>query len=205
MAGGADTSGVKLELGQQTRLVFLVAVLGLVALAGGAFMLLRPKAETVVDITPSPTRPVATTTATARAPAKPQPRATKPKPAPAVPVPRPQPTTPVPTATTPATGLPVQIARALDDGEVVVVGLYAPGVKLDEAALREAQDGARRADAVFVPIDVNTKDIDQLSARFGALQDPAVLVLKPPADVVVRIDGFADRDTVAQAATDGYQ
>jgi hypothetical protein len=32
------------------------------------------------------------------------------------------------------------------------------------------------------------------------IQDPAVLVLRPPGDLVVRIDGFADRDTVAQAA-----
>ena len=31
--------------------------------------------------------------------------------------------------------------------------------------------------------------------------DPAVLVLRPPGTLVFRIDGFADRDTVAQAAT----
>jgi hypothetical protein len=42
--------------------------------------------------------------------------------------------------------------------------------------------------------------IESLNTRYGVIQDPAVLVLKPPGDLVVRIDGFADRDTVAQAA-----
>jgi hypothetical protein len=42
--------------------------------------------------------------------------------------------------------------------------------------------------------------IESLNTRYGVIQDPAVLVLRPPGDLVVRIDGFADRDTVAQAA-----
>ena len=41
--------------------------------------------------------------------------------------------------------------------------------------------------------------VDSLNARYGAVQAPAVLVLRPPDSLVVRIDGFADRDTVAQA------
>ena len=43
-------------------------------------------------------------------------------------------------------------------------------------------------------------EVDGLNIRFGVLQDPAILVLRPPGKLVVRIDGFADRDTVAQAA-----
>jgi hypothetical protein len=35
----------------------------------------------------------------------------------------------------------------------------------------------------------------------GVLPDPAVLVYRRPGDLVARFDGFADRDTVAQAAT----
>ena len=35
----------------------------------------------------------------------------------------------------------------------------------------------------------------------GLLPDPGVLVYRAPGDIVVRLDGFADRDTVAQAAT----
>ena len=51
-----------------------------------------------------------------------------------------------------------------------------------------------------MPIDVTKNEVDSLNARYGVIQDPAVLVLRPPGDLVVRIDGFADRDTVAQAA-----
>ena len=43
-------------------------------------------------------------------------------------------------------------------------------------------------------------DVDSLNSKYGVLQDPAVLVLRPPGSLVVRIDGFADRETVAQAA-----
>ena len=54
--------------------------------------------------------------------------------------------------------------------------------------------------AAFVGVDVTGSEIDGLNRRYGVLQDPAVLVLRPPGDLIVRIDGFADRDTVAQAA-----
>ena len=56
------------------------------------------------------------------------------------------------------------------------------------------------AGTTFVPVDVTKDGVDSLNARYGVIQDPAVLVLRPPGDLVVRIDGFADRDTVAQAA-----
>jgi hypothetical protein len=37
--------------------------------------------------------------------------------------------------------------------------------------------------------------------QLGVLPDPSVLVYRRPGDLVARFDGFADRDTVAQAAT----
>jgi hypothetical protein len=83
---------------------------------------------------------------------------------------------------------------------VVVVALFDPAAKIDGTALREASAGAQLGGTAFVSIDVSTKDVDPLNARYGVIQDPAVLVLRPPGDLVVRIDGFADRDTVAQAA-----
>ena len=61
--------------------------------------------------------------------------------------------------------------------------------------------GAELAGTTFVQVDVTSNQVDSLNARYGVIQDPAVLVLRPPGDLVVRIDGFADRDTVAQAAT----
>jgi hypothetical protein len=166
-----------MELSQQARMVVLAALLGLVGLALAAFLFLRPhSASTTQSQSTTPATPV-----TPVSPPEPRPPG-RPK--------------------TPATGLPVRIAEALNHGQVVVVGLYAPGVELDEEALREAQSGAHRAGAVFVPVAVTTKNVDQLARRFGALRDPAALVLKPPADLSVLLQGFADSDTVAQAAED---
>jgi hypothetical protein len=96
--------------------------------------------------------------------------------------------------------LPVAIRRALAADQVVVVALYDPRAKIDGTALAEARAGTKLAGSSFVPIDVRGRGIDSLNAKYGAVQDPAVLVLRPPESLVVRIDGFADRDTVAQAA-----
>jgi hypothetical protein len=96
--------------------------------------------------------------------------------------------------------LPVAIRRALADDQVVVVALYDPRAKLDGTALAEAKAGAKLSGSSFVPVDVRGRGVDSLNAKYGAVHDPAVLVLRPPEALVVRIDGFADRDTVAQAA-----
>lgn len=105
----------------------------------------------------------------------------------------------------PANALPAAVERELAANHVVVVALYDPSAKVDVTAVREAQAGAALSSAAFVPIDVTTNAIDGLNKRFGVLQDPAVLVLRPPGDLIVRIDGFADRDTVAQAAANAAQ
>jgi hypothetical protein len=107
---------------------------------------------------------------------------------------------PKPVAATPPNQLPAAIRRALAAKRVVVVALYDPNAKIDGAALAEAKAGAKLGGGAFVPIDVRSRGVDPLNARYGAVQDPAVLVLEPPGSLVVRIDGFADRDTVAQAA-----
>ena len=97
--------------------------------------------------------------------------------------------------------LPRAIRLALAADRVVVVALYDPRAKIDGTAMREARAGAEKAGSSFVPVDVRDNgDVDSLNAKYGVLQDPAVLVLRPPGSLVVRIDGFADRETVAQAA-----
>jgi hypothetical protein len=105
---------------------------------------------------------------------------------------------PAPTAT--PNQLPLAIRKALVHNRVVVVMLYDPTAKIDGAALAEAKAGAKLGKGAFVPIDVRRKSVDSLNARYGAVHDPAVLVLNRPGSLVVRIDGFADKDTVAQAA-----
>lgn len=99
-----------------------------------------------------------------------------------------------------ANQLPAAIRQALAANQVVVVGLFDPNAKIDDTAMREAEAGAQLTGTTFVSVDVTQDAIESLNTRYGVIQDPAVIVLRPPGDLVVRIDGFADRDTVAQAA-----
>src|SRR5437870_1312303 len=56
--------------------------------------------------------------------------------------------------------------------------------------------------AAFVPLaGLDTAQAGPLMKQLGVLPDPAVLVYRRPGDLVARFDGFADRDTVAQAVT----
>jgi hypothetical protein len=68
-------------------------------------------------------------------------------------------------------------------------------------ALREAQAGAAASGAGFVALNVlNESQAKPLTKKLGVLEDPAVLVFRRPSEVVVRFSGFADKQTVAQAA-----
>jgi hypothetical protein len=101
----------------------------------------------------------------------------------------------------PVDRLPAPIRRALAADNVVVVALYDPRAKTEGTAMREARAGAKQAGSSFVRVDVRKDEVASLNALYGVQQDPAVLVLRPPdGSLVVRLDGFADRETVAQAA-----
>ena len=109
-----------------------------------------------------------------------------------------------PVAAKPATdenGLPSVLAAALASHRVVVLSLYAPGVELDDMALLEARAGAAAAGAGFVALDVlNERQSKPLTKKLGVLEDPSVLIFRRPSEVVVSFSGFADKQTVAQAA-----
>ena len=84
---------------------------------------------------------------------------------------------------------------------VVVVSLYAPRVELDDMALREAKAGASAAGAGFLAVNVlSDAQSRQLTKQLGVLEDPGVLVFKRPGDLVTRFSGFADKQTILQAA-----
>jgi hypothetical protein len=168
----ADNQTMNFELTNRTRLLALIGVL--VAAAGGAVVLMLGRAHSSPAGTAALPPSLRTT-----------------------------PQTPATTNAKPDVGfgLPAAVAAQLGAGRVVVVSLYAPKASIDATAMREAAAGAGIAGAAFVAIDVNSSDVDELNRRYGAIQDPAVLVLRPPGNLIVRIDGFADRDTVAQAAT----
>jgi hypothetical protein len=98
-------------------------------------------------------------------------------------------------------GFPARLAAAFARHQVVVVSLYAPNVELDGMATREAEAGAADAGVGFVALDVlNEGQSRSLTKQLGVLQDPAVLVFRRPGQLVTRFSGFADKQTVAQAA-----
>jgi len=137
---------------------------------------------------PKPARPIAKP---ARPAASPK-RATKPQPRPATPL-RPKLVNPE--------KLPVSVARALMRDRVVVVSLYDPEAKVDRISLAEARAGARRARVGFVALNVlDRRASEALTRKLGVLSAPAFFLYRRPGTLVMRIDGFADRDLVAQAA-----
>jgi len=98
-------------------------------------------------------------------------------------------------------GMPAALAAALSQNRVVVVSLYAPKVELDDMAMREARAGAAAAGVGFVALNVlNERQSRPLTRQLGVLEDPAVLVYRRPSELVVRFSGFADKQTILQAA-----
>jgi hypothetical protein len=102
---------------------------------------------------------------------------------------------------TPANGLPPRVTEALREFPVVVVSLYNPEASVDATSLGEAAAGAKTAKVGFLAINV----LDQSQAApftnaFGVLQDPTLLIYARPGTLTFKVDGFADRQVVAQAA-----
>ena len=168
----------------------ILAILGgVLAVAAGLLLYVQGRPAADANSLPAPvakTAHPAVTKATA-VPAKPA------HAAPTAPVAKPPPK--------PASGLPAALDAALARNEVVVVSLYVPGAKVDELATAEARAGAALGGAGFVALDVLDEEAAQpLLAKLGVLEDPTVLVFRRPGEAVVRMSGFADRETVAQAA-----
>jgi len=100
-----------------------------------------------------------------------------------------------------AAGLPQALAQALGRSKTVVVSLYDPYSQVDGTSFAEAKAGAALAGASFVPLSVlSQRDVGKLTEQLGLLPDPGVLVYIRPASLAAKIAGFADKETVAQAA-----
>ena len=187
----------------QVRILALVLVL--VGLGGMmALRTLGPSAEPlavpqptpkpkVAKATPAPTTvkaPKAVTAAKPAAAPKVSPAraaATAPKPAPKVPAPK--------------TGFPVAIDLALANHELVVVSLVVPGARVDELAAAEAREGAKLAGVGYLALNVLNEGVARsLLRKLGTLEDPSLIVVRRGGEVALRMNGFVDRDTVAQAA-----
>ena len=100
-----------------------------------------------------------------------------------------------------AAGLPLPLAQALAASRTVVAVVYNPQSQVDGIAFAEARAGAALAGAGFVGLNVLSQaEVGKLTESLGLLPDPAILVFTRPAHLAARIDGFADKETVAQAA-----
>jgi hypothetical protein len=100
-----------------------------------------------------------------------------------------------------ANGLPLLLGRALVKHPVTVVALYDPAAALDAMAVAEARAGAAAVNAGFLALNIRSEShVRPLAQLLGVLRSPAVLVYERPNTLFVRLEGFTDRETIAQAA-----
>ena len=187
-----------------SRPVQIFALVAVVAAIGGIGMLaLKPKhaAAPPVVVTKAPAKPATTHTATTGLRATTTPAVTaKPAvaPKPAAPAPK-RPVSPVGT-----NGLPNALNAALRKHRIVVVSLFDPQSSTDAISYAEAKAGAGEGGAGF--LGVSLMDSTTAGALTTALPGgellpaPGILIYRAPGTLVERIDGFTDRDVVAQAA-----
>jgi hypothetical protein len=190
------------KLSPQVRIFALIAVL--VAVGGGLFVFTSGRgsaAEPELAAPPAapavakPAKaPAVHKTATVKPKAKAKAQASKAhapaKPAPKKVVPK-----------IPPTGFPLAVDRALARHKVVVVSLVVPGSRVDELAAGEAKAGAKLGGAGYLALNVlNERVAHAVLAKLGAVKEPSLLVLKQSGEVVLALEGFVDRETVAQAA-----
>lgn len=196
----------------------LAPVIALAILGGivATFMVLRTLpsgAESALSVKPlakkAPVRkPVAKTKAKAKtkaAAAKPavKPK-TKPVAVPAAPVRKP--VEPPKGDPVDANGLPLVLARTLAKHPVTVVALYDPAAAIDAMALAEARAGADEVKAGFLALSIRSEPhVRPLAQLLGVLESPSVLVYERPNTLFVRLNGFSDRETIAQAAANARQ
>lgn len=186
---------MELTVSPQMRVVALVGLLAALALAGGMFFLTRSQAdagagdlsgsELAQALTPVQ-KPAAATTTPA---ATPKPRrataAVKAKPKPLV----------------GENGVPTAILEALRRSPAAVVSLTAGGADIDRLTLAEAAAAAKSAGVPYVRIDVLQPELGRAIARtFGVVEAPATLVYQRPTSLFLKLDGYADSATIAQAA-----
>lgn len=102
--------------------------------------------------------------------------------------------------------LPAPMRAALEHSAVVVAVLDAPGIAGDAGAVTEARRGAKAAHVGFAVLNVRDEAIAAaLAEQAPNATDPAVLVVRRPGTIAVELDGFADSETVAQAAVDARE
>jgi hypothetical protein len=109
-----------------------------------------------------------------------------------------------PPPTTSADGLPLVLHAALKRHRIVVVSIFDPQSQTDAVSYAEARAGAAVAGVGFLGVSLLDNTVAApLTAALpggGLLPNPGLLVYRAPGVLVQRIDGFSDRDSVAQIA-----
>jgi outer membrane biosynthesis protein TonB len=173
-----------------------------------------PIAQTTPVTKPKPkatakTKPVKTATPTAKPKAEAKPKKATPAPA-AKPAPvKPAPATPPLNAPVPEspTGFPAAVDVALRKHAVLVVSLVIPGARVDAISAAEAAAGAKLSGVGYLALNVLNESVARsllLLPNLG-VEEPRVLVLKRSGEVSLAFSGFADRETIAQAAANALQ
>jgi hypothetical protein len=156
------------------QVVLPIAVLGLLGLGFGAFAVGKPPAAADPAAIAANLANRNLTTTEAAQPAQPA----KPKPEPKTP-----------------------LERALAKHKAVVVLFYTPAASYDALQTREARAGAKAGRAGFLALNVSKdKKIAALATKYDVRDAPAILVFSRGPKVAVRLDAYADRDTIEQAA-----
>lgn len=171
------------------RVILPVAVLGLLGAGFGAFAYGKPP-EAV------PVPPGTTQAEKPEPPAKAKSKGKKATRKPAAGKPAKRPAAPSRTA----------LERALRAQRAVVVVFRTPGGGVDTVAVREARAGAIAAGAGFLAVNVaRNAAVSDLARRYEVREAPAVLVFLRGPKVAAHFDGYADRDTVAQAVSNALR
>jgi hypothetical protein len=207
------------QVSAPTKVFALVGVLAALVLGGGMMLMGRgtsdeaaapivipSKKAGLLDAPAAAKKVAAKASAAAKNAGKVTPAA-KVKPA-AKPAVKPKPAVKAPVRLIASNGLPSRLVAQLQSHDVVIVALWGSGGKIDAMSRDEAAAGASAARAGFVPIDVikNSREAEALTLKLGfVLRAPAVLVFKSPDTLANTLDGFRDRETVAQAAFDALR
>jgi hypothetical protein len=199
---------VSLAVSPAVKIFALVGVLGALVLGLGMMLMggeteseptaiaLPTKKQGVLDA-PARAKKVAAQ-AKAAAVAKPSAKVVKPAAKPA------KPAAARPAARVIATnGLPNSIMVALRRHNVVVVSLWGSGGKIDAMSRDEAAAGAAAVGAGFVSLNVleRGREAEALTLKLGTmLRAPTVLLFTSGGKLANTLEGFRDRETVAQSA-----
>jgi hypothetical protein len=104
--------------------------------------------------------------------------------------------------------LPAPLQWQLARHHIVVVSIYSADSNVDSISVAEAHAGATQAGAGFLLVNVLDNSLaGPLTALLpggGLLPDPGILIYRSPGNIAFRIDGFADRDAVAQAVANAF-